>query len=194
MVGSSISSFLLLGVLSAFLFMGRTSANIINYSEIEAKARQSLEMFSREVHNANNVTSYSGTSVTLTIPDTVSSDPDGTGSGAYTVTYTFDTANAKLTRSGPPIDNPTGASVTTDLITGVELVPGFTSYLNYYRYVRPTTYPLGQGYFDGFTTNTAANALEIKQIEVSFVLRRQNVTVTAATNKVLSARFILRNK
>ena len=69
-----------------------------------------------------------------------------------------------------------------------------TPFLNYYRYVKPTSYPLGQGYFDGFTTNTATNAREIKQVEVSFLLRQQSVTVAAATNKVLSARFILRNK
>jgi hypothetical protein len=131
--------------------------------------------------------------VTLKIPD-ASADPHGTGTGAYTVTYAFNTVNKALTRTGPPINNPTGTSATTTLISGVELVPGMTSFLNYFRYVRQTTCPLGQGYLDGFTSNTAANALEIKQIEVSFLLKRKAVTVVAATNKVLSARFILRNK
>jgi hypothetical protein len=189
----SASSFLLLGVIAAFLLTGRTSANIVNYSDIEAKARRALEYFSREVHNTHAIGAYSGTSVTLNIPD-ASADPHGTGTGAYTVTYAFDAANKLLTRTGPPIDNPAGPSGTTTLVSGVELVPGMTSFLNYFRYVRQTTYPLGQGYVDGFTSNTAANALEIKQIEVSFLLRRKNATVVAATNKVLSARFILRNK
>ena len=110
------------------------------------------------------------------------------------MTYAFNPANKVLTRTGPPIDNPAGSSATTTLISGVELVPGMTSFLHYFRYVRQTTYPPGQGYLDGFTTNTAANRLEIKQIEVSFLLKRKDVTVVAATNKVLSARFILRNK
>ena len=193
MIGASISSFLLLGVVSTFLLMGRTGANIANYTDIEAKARKSLEFFSREVHNTHAVASYSGTSVTLNIPDT-SGDPHGTGTGAYTVTYTFDTVNKLLTRTGPPIDDPTGTSATTTLISGVELVQGMTSFLNYFRYVRQTTYPLGQGYLDGFTSNTAANTLEIKQIEVNFLLKKRDITVAAATNKVLSARFILRNK
>lgn len=193
MIGASISSFLLLGVLSTFLLMGRTSANIINYSDIEAKARKSLELFSREVHNAHAVASYSGTAVTLNIPD-ASANPHGTGTGAYTVTYAFNPTNKVLTRTGPPIDNPAGTSAATTLISGVELVPGMNSFLQYFRYVRQTTYPPGQGYLDGFTTNTAANNLEIKQIEVSFLLKKRNVTVVAATNKVLSARFILRNK
>ena len=194
MIGTSISSFLLLGVLTTFLLMGRSSANIINYTDIEAKARQALEMFSRECHNAYNVTSNSTTGVTLWIPDTTSTDPKGTGTGSYSVTYAFDTTNNLLTRTGPPIDNPAGTSSTSTLITGVHSAPGSSAFLNYYRYVRPTTYPVGQGYFDGFTTNTATSAREIKQIEVSFLLRRTNVTVTSATNKVLSARFILRNK
>ena len=193
MIGASISSFLLIGVLSTFLLMGRTSANIVNYTDIEAKARESLEYFSREVHNAHAVASYSGTSVTLNTPDT-SADPHGTGTGAYTVTYAFDPVNKLLTRTGPPIDNPAGISETTALISGVELVPGRTSFLEYFRYVRQTTYPLGQGYVDGFSTNTAANKLEIKQIEVSFLIRKRDITLVAATNKVLSARFILRNK
>lgn len=192
-IGATISSFLMLGVLTTFLFMGRTSANTLNYTEIEAKARKALEMFSREVHNACDVTSYSSTSVTLTIPDTTSA-PKGTGTGSYSVTYTFDATNKTLTRTGPPIDNPTGTVSSSTLISGVQLIPGSSSFLNYYRYVRQTTYPLGQGYVDGFSTNTATNSLEIKQIEVTFVLQKQSVTVAAATNKVLSARFILRNK
>jgi prepilin-type N-terminal cleavage/methylation domain-containing protein len=192
MIGATISSFLLVGVLSTFLLMGRTSANIINYADIEAKARKSLEYFSREARLAYNVSSYSATSVTLSIPDTTAA-PKGTGTGSYSVTYTFDTANGLLTRTGPPIDDPTGTSTTETLLTGVQQISG-TPFLNYFRYVRPTSYPLGQGYFDGFTTNTASNAREIKQVEVSFLLRQQSVTVAAATNKVLSARFILRNK
>jgi Tfp pilus assembly protein PilW len=194
MIGASISSFLLVGILSTFLLMGRTSANIVNYTDIEAKARTSLEIFSREVHNAHAVTAYSATSVSLSIPDTTSSDPHGTGTGAYNVTYTFDTANKLLTRTGPPLSNPAGTVATTTMVQGVQLVPGTSSFLNYYRYIRQTSYPLGQGYIDGFTTNTAANITEIKQIEVSFLLEKKDVTVVAATNKVLSARFILRNK
>jgi hypothetical protein len=173
--------------------MGRTSANIVNYTDIEAKARASLEQFSREVHVAYAVGSYSSTSVTLSIPDTTEVR-NGTGTGAYTVTYTFDTANKQLIRTGPPINNPTGTSEITAMISGVEQIPG-TAFLNYYKFVRPTTYPnVGEGYFTGFGNNTAASVREIKQIEVSFLLQRKSQTVAAATNKVLSARFILRNK
>jgi prepilin-type N-terminal cleavage/methylation domain-containing protein len=192
MVGATLSSFLLVGVLSTVLLMGRSSANIVHYSDIEAKARKSLEYFSREARLAYDVPSFSATSVTLSIPDSTSA-PKGTGTGAYAVTYTFDTANGLLTRTGPPIDNPTGTSATETILDGVQQLSG-TPFFNYYRYVKPTAYPMGQGYIDGFSNNTATNAREIKQVEVSFLLRKESVTVAAATNKVLSARFILRNK
>jgi prepilin-type N-terminal cleavage/methylation domain-containing protein len=170
MVGASLSSMILAGVISTFLMMGRTGANIINYSEIEAGAREGLELFSREARMAYNVTAYSDTSVTLSIPDTTV-NPTG---HAYNVTYAFDSANKQITRDG------------ATFLAGVEQISGMPVF-NYYR--RVTT-----GYTGGFTENEVLNATEIKQIEVTFQLKRKDVTVATATNKVLSARFILRNK
>ena len=184
MISGVLSTVVLAAVLSTFLLILRTGANASNYSELQVQARKALELFSREVRLANSVGSgYSTTSVTLGIPD---------GSAnrvhvAYAVTYTFDPVNHEFTRNGPPPDNPTGASSTTVLVDGVQEIPGINPF-NYYRYVT------NGGYVDGFATNTAANALEIKQIEINFIAQRKDVTVTAATNKVLSARFLLRNK
>jgi type II secretory pathway pseudopilin PulG len=184
MIAAGLTGFVLAGVLSAFLLIGRSSANASSYSELESEARRALEVFSREARMANSVGSgYSATSVTLGIPDTSTSRT----AVAYTVTYTFDSTNKTFSRTGPPADNPTGATATTLLVSGVQQIPG-TNPFNYYRYV--TT----GGYADGFSANTAANATEIKQIEINFVAQRTNVTVATATNKVLSARFILRNK
>jgi Tfp pilus assembly protein PilW len=184
MISAFLSTIILAAILSTFLMILRTGANASNYSELEIQARQALELFSREVRLANSVGSgYSATSVTLGIPDTSSSRT----SVAYSVTYTFDTTNRQFTRTGPPPTNPSGASATTVLMTGVEQISGVNPF-NYYRYV--TT----GGYVDGFRTNTASSATEIKQIEINFVAKRTNTTVATATNKVLSARFILRNK
>jgi hypothetical protein len=170
MVGAALSALILAGVLSTFLMMGRMGANVVNYTEIEGQARYALEQFSREVRIAFDVTSYSDTSVTLNIPDTTS-NPKGL---AYSVTYAFDSANKRLTRNGSPF------------ITGVVEIPG-TPFFNFYRRIRT-------GYVDGYSANHVLNSREIKQLEVSFSLQRKNVTVQEATNKVLSARFILRNK
>jgi prepilin-type N-terminal cleavage/methylation domain-containing protein len=184
MVAATISSFILLGVLSSFLLIGRTGANAANYADLESEARAALEVFSREVRQAYFVESgYSSTTVTLRIPDS-SATRNALG---YTVTYTFSTGAGTFSRTGPPINNPSGTSTTEVLVSGIETISG-TNPLNYYRYVT------GGGYLNGFTNNTAANGTEIKQIEINFLIRRTDVTVTAATNKVLSARFILRNK
>src|SRR5207302_4378509 len=109
-----------------------------------------------------------------------------TGAG-YSVTYTFDTTNHTFTRNGPPADNPAGTVATTTLISNAQQISG-TNPLNFYRFVT------GGGYQTGYTTNTASNATEIKQIEINFVAQRQNNTLVSATDKVLSARFIVRNK
>lgn len=186
-VSTTISGFILAGVLAAFLMLGRTGANIRNYTEVEEKARGALERFSREARLAYQVNAASATSVTLSIPDaTAIRDQLG-----YKVTYTLDTVNKRFTRT---VENPPGTMQPADiLIRDVEPIPGLNAF-NYYKYVNPTTYPTGGGYFDGFTTNVAASLPEVKQIEINFVLKRKAVTVTEATNKVLSARFILRNK
>jgi prepilin-type N-terminal cleavage/methylation domain-containing protein len=190
MVGAAISSFLLAGVLSTFLFMGRTSANIVNYTTLEETARKALERFSSEVHLAYAVgTAYSSTSVTLSIPDNTPNriPANATANGAYSVRYTFDAANKLLTRS-------VNGGTPEPFITGIEQVPA-VPFFNYYKYVNAGTIPIpGQGYDDAASTNYASNVREIRQIEVTFSIRRQNITVASATNKVLSARFILRNK
>jgi Tfp pilus assembly protein PilW len=193
LIGTTLSGFTMVGVLSTFLLMGRMGASIRNYTEIEAKARASIEQFAREVRMAYAVTSNSTTSVSLSIPDTTSVRKGTAGTGDYSVTYTFDTVNKLLTRTGPPINDPTGSSTTSTLITGVQQISGIPL-LTYYRYVNNPTSNPANGYTDGIGTNIAGNVLEIRQIEVSFQVQRTDVTVATANNKVLSARFILRNK
>lgn len=183
MISATLTTVLLAGVLTTFLMMVRSGANMQNYSELEAQARKALELFSREVRLAYAVTSYSTTSVTLSIPDTSSTR----NALSYSVTYTFDTAGNRFTRTGPPVDNPAATSVTTVLITNAQQISGVNPF-NYYRFVT------GGGYQNGFTSNSAANSTEIKQIELNFLAKRQNTTVVSATDKVLSARYILRNK
>jgi prepilin-type N-terminal cleavage/methylation domain-containing protein len=183
LISSALASVIFLGVLTTFLMMGRNGVNLQSYTELEAQARKALELFSREVRLAYAVTAYSSTSVSLSIPDTSASRT----TLLYSVTYTFDTTNNRFTRTGPPADNPAGTSATTTLISNVRQLSG-TNPFNYYRYVT------GGGYATGYTTNTAANATEIKQIEINFVAQRSNTTVVTATDKVMSARFIVRNK
>jgi prepilin-type N-terminal cleavage/methylation domain-containing protein len=227
LVCAAISSIIIAGVLSTFLTMGRISANVQNYSEIEADARKALEIMSREMHLAFNVENYSANSVTLTLPDSAGNTPSLATTGspplpappfynqqstqgspltlaslAYSVTYAYDSTNKRITRSVNPASNDPYAN-TFELIggvptmaTNVEQVAG-TNVFNYYRYVTPTATAPGQGYANQYNGNNVtgySSPSSIQQIEVKFFIKRKSVTVTSATNKVLSARFILRNK
>ncbi len=183
MVAASLSLVALAGVVSTFLLVGRTSANISNYSDLEAQARRALELFGREVRMASSIDPavFTPTSVRLGIPATPTV-------AAYTVTYTFDATAGTLTRT----DSVTGTPAT--LISGVQPFSGVDC-LRYYRYIVAS--------YDYSNTNpnlidmhgaVAGNPVEVKQIEITFIARRTTTTVATASNKVISGRFILRNK
>jgi Tfp pilus assembly protein PilW len=187
MVSASLSSVLLAGVISSFLMIGRSGVNAQNYTDLEMQTRKALEIFSRDVRMANSVnTGFSSTSVTLGIPDATTNRL----SVAYTVTYTFDAAQHAFTRT---VNTP--GSPTEVLVSNVRQLTGVNPF-NYFQYV--TTGGYKDGFIDSVTgqiMNTTNNPASVKQIEINFVAQRdQSVTVTTATNRVLSARFILRNK
>jgi Tfp pilus assembly protein PilW len=188
LIGFALASFIMTGVMTTFLMMGRSGVLAQNYTELEVEARKALQTFSREARMANaitNITYVSGvgnTSITLAIPDT-SWDRTVT---AYSVTYTFDTDAKSFKRTGPPLTDPTGASTTTTLVTNVKQITG-QDYIRFFRYDNV-------GYQGNYTTNFATSTDEIKQVELNFVAQRTSTTVATATDKVLSARFILRNK
>jgi len=173
MVAATLSSFVLLAILSSFLFIGRTGVNAYNYVGMEHDARLGLERFSEDVRMASNVTWGSATSVTLTIPQ-------ATGSGTDTVVYSYDSTSTSLTykcflRQGP--DPITGTSRTAPLIRGVQS-------FEFDRWM------LG-------STGRATNDLETKQLQIRLTIStisNVSTSVVTATNLVVSARYILRNK
>ncbi|MSU50892.1 MAG: hypothetical protein EXS37_17685 [Opitutus sp.] len=76
MIGASLSSFILAGVLTAFVFLGRSGASISNYNDMESQARRALELFAQDTRQASTITWNSKFSVTMVVD---------TG----TVTYSF---------------------------------------------------------------------------------------------------------
>jgi prepilin-type N-terminal cleavage/methylation domain-containing protein len=160
MVGAALSSFILAGVLSTFLFMGRTGANIRNYSDMESQARRALEQFAQDVRQASAVSWTNDTTIVLTV--------DGAS-----VTYAY--SSGSFTRRAT-----TGTST---------LLSGITSF-SFKAYSITGAEITGIG-----TTTTLASAnLNTKQLQISLEAARSSTTVATATNTVLSARFILRNK
>jgi prepilin-type N-terminal cleavage/methylation domain-containing protein len=197
LVGAALSALLLVGILTTFVMMGRVSASIQNYSEIEISARKALEVMGREIRMARDITTDStelllgtnGTSVTLSMPDS-SANPSGIG---YSVTFAYNSTTKTITRTGPPLHDLGGSIDTAILLRNVQPITG-SSIFFYFR--RPNSTAIDD-YEDGFMNNaltTGNRTSGVEQIEVKFLLNRQSTTVVAATNKVLSAQFVLRNK
>ena len=170
MIGSALGSFVLLGILSSFLFMGRTGANAYNYVGMEEEARRGLERFSEDVRMASGIVWSSSARVTLTIPH-------ASDNGTDSVVYYYDSTTSSSTyqsflRQGP--DPITGTTATTTLIHSVQ------------------TFEFDRWMLGG--TGQATNDLGTKQLQIRMTVSKTSRTVVAATNLVISARYILRNK
>jgi prepilin-type N-terminal cleavage/methylation domain-containing protein len=191
MIGSTISAFILAGILSTFLFMGRSGANIQNYTDMESQARKALEIFAEDSRQAAAITWVSGNQIRLTV-NTVDYHTYTYANGATANTGTLTRVVSKV--SG-------GAVVSTmTLLTGIvnpvartatnaaTCTPFFRGYnlngveFTAIQYASPTA------------TELASASSGTKQIQISMEASRTSRTVMSATNTVLSARFILRNK
>jgi|CXWL01.1.fsa_nt_gi Tfp pilus assembly protein PilW len=162
MIGASLGAFLLAAVLSTFLFLGRSGANIQNYNDMEAQARKALELFAEDTRQASGVT-WGADSNSLTL--TVNGNP---------VVYQYNPTARRFARRD-------GTS-TQVLVTGITTF-AFSAYN-----ITGTSLPLSST-----AELTAANGTT-KQLQISLEASRTSTTVVAATNTVLSARFVLRNK
>lgn len=158
LISAGLAGFILTAVLSTFLFLGRSGANIQNYNDMEAQARRALEMFAQDVRQASAITWGSNVQVDLTV--------DG-----VLVRYLYDAGTTTFYRRS--------ATGTTQLVTGITAFEFKAFNIN--------------GTELSLTDLTAAGR-STKQLQVSLSAARTSRTVATATNTVLSARFILRNK
>lgn len=169
LVATGLSAFILTAILSSFTMLGRSGYNAANYSMMESEARRALETFSQEARLASNITWTSANSVTLTVV---------TATGTTGVTYAYDasatgpTAKCFYRLAG-------SASSTATRLVLVRNVSDFA--FRRYKVVNGVDY-------------SAANDLETKQIQITLRSVRTGATTVAATNAVLSARVVLRNK
>ncbi len=173
MITASLSAFVLAGVLSAFLMVGRTSYNATSYSELSHETGNALDVFAQDTRQASDVHWNSAQSITLTLP---------TSTNATTqVTYACDSTSGSST-FGCFYRLPGDASSTA---TRRVLVHNVSSGFTFQRY------KLEQA---GVSNNTAASDLETKQISLTFRSSRTGATTVAANHTAVSASYILRNK
>ncbi len=185
LIGASIGSIVLLGVLTSFLMITRSSARLVNYSTMEQEARHMLEVFAEDVRMCQSagVTYNSGTSMTLTVV--------GNYTGyANQVTYSYGSATiGGVTTSNCFYRRPGNASSTA---TPEILMHNVTS-CAFARYDG-----LGNG-GTGAAGSTAANGTvvpadaAIKRIELTLTTMITSVTTVAATEHIVSATYVLRN-
>ena len=182
MIGSTIGGFVLLAMLTTFLFLGRSGANIQNYIDMESQARKGLELFAQDTRQASAITWNSGTDITLTVD------------GLYLRYYYSSTAP-----SGTPVlrgnyfyrlpPAASAPSIPTTPARNTLLISGITSFS--YK-----AYNISGTEITDFSSAAALTSAgkATKQLQLSLESSRTSTTVVAATNSVLSARFILRNK
>ena len=168
-VAAGISGFVLAGILTAFVMLGRSGYSAANYSTMETEARRALETFSQEARMASNIKWNGSSSITLTVVNS---------SGTYDVTYVYD---ATTTGDTPQcFYRLLGASTSTS--PKLILVRGISDFaFRRYKVVNGVDY-------------SAISDLETKQIQITLRAIRTGATTVAATNAVLSARVVLRNK
>lgn len=173
MIGATISTFVLAGVLSAFLMIGRSGYLASSYSELEAQTRRALDVFGEDVRKAADIRWNNAQSITLTVVDG--------GNSSTLVTYAFDSAVGSATQGSFYRLIGDASSTAPRLV----LVRNVASDFSFQRF------KLEQA---GVADNRAATDLETKQIQVTLRALRAGATTVAVSQSAISARYILRNK
>lgn len=171
-IAATLSGFVLAGVLSAFVFIGRSGFRASSLSELENEARRGLEIFAEDARRASDIRWNHAQSITFTLP--------AGAAGNTQVTYAYDPAGGGA--AGNFYRLPGDAASTQPrrvLIHG--LAPDFT--FKRYKLEQP-----------GVAENAAASDLETKQIQLVLRAQRTSLVTAGVSQSVVSARYILRNK
>lgn len=168
MIAGGIASFVMTGVLSVVLMMGRSGMSASNYADMEAQSRRAVDEFAQDVRMASDLTWNSSTSVTLTVPDNYTANGNK-------VTYALDSATTGLTaRSFYRLPGTTSSSSPRIVLARN------VSALTFIRYTR--------------TNAAAADDFSTKRLQLTMNLRTTAQTTVDQNTLVVSASYVLRNK
>ena len=157
MIATSLMAILTAAVLSSFIFILRAERSLANYAEMNTQARRLLEQLGRDARSAVDVTNTTASSITMSVPSNLSGS-------TQSVTYTYDSAAATVSRQI--------GGVTTVLVKNVNTLT--FNFLN--------------------SSNAAtASLLELKQMQVSLRILR-TVQQATTSEYVISAQYTLRSK
>jgi prepilin-type N-terminal cleavage/methylation domain-containing protein len=88
MVAMSLATIVIAGVLSAYTFLGRNLAKLVNQQQLQVKSQTAQQFLAKDVATATAVSTASASTCTLRF----ASAPD--------ITYTYNSGTGKLTRDG----------------------------------------------------------------------------------------------
>src|SRR5687767_13905380 len=88
LIGVTLATVVTIAVMSTFLMIGRSGANIQNYSEMETHSRRALEELSQDVRMAKDIFWTSPQSITVVVKDNYLDAVDP--SNRESVTYAYD--------------------------------------------------------------------------------------------------------
>ncbi len=165
-IATTLTVVVMAGVTSSMLMFTKLGYRTEQYTDMENETRLCLEKFGTDTRSAKSITWNSPTSITLAVVD------DDAGS-SHNVTYAHDATAKTLVRTQ-------GTEVKT-LVTGVTAF-AFKSFTT-----GNVEVPITSG-----TLTTAATST--RQVQLSLSARRQQSASISTEQKVVSARFILRNK
>jgi Tfp pilus assembly protein PilW len=172
LVSTGLSAIILVGVLGAVLMITRNGYLLHNYIDMEKQARLALETFAVDARIAESVV-WQRASDTAPLTGLTLINPDG-----GRATYTYDPAAGTLVRSTP-------SGATTTLISGIQSF-SFTAYKYSDVHGLATIAPASR--------TLADLARETKMVQLSLSAIRRRSSLIDATNNVVSARFVLRNR
>ena len=92
MISLSLVMMLTLALLTSYVFIARGDRSLQNYGEMNAQARLLLERLGADLRAATDVTNFTATTVTLSLPT------DTSGATTQDVTWDYDSVAATVTR------------------------------------------------------------------------------------------------
>lgn len=165
MISMGIAATVMSSVFGSFLFLARSSLISAAYSDMDREARHGLEIFARDVRMADDVADFTANGVRLRIPVGPS--------GPHWVSYSYDAGTRTFYRNR-------GAAGERALVNGIDVFI-------------LKRFSLQQNALTGQPME-ATNNLGTKQLQVQIRAVRAGAARATATNNVISARYILRNK
>jgi len=190
-----ISSLILGAVMTVFLFLTKSGINAQHYRDMDSEARRSLEFLSRDMKMADSI-QWTGTSPTTT--KLRLSVPTGWDISANTSVNSYIYYRLVPVPSNSPLRKKLGPQFLGRVVTSTSAAdpdsdgtPDEEQYQPLQTYVSSLEF---RRFERGDTYIEAANDLETKQVKLELLAERKTVLVVRATQYVMSARFVLRNK